>query len=486
MLAPALAAFLALSGPAQAYDAAQAETDAKTILRDRGQHYLDARARLEANPELATKALMAQLDAPLGPAERKRVLSILSGFHNEELVPLLGDLLRKSLVDGKGTAPWRTLLLEHGAAAAPALMQLVGNRELTTEDRLLLLDDLVTVIASEQLASLVGTLGSGDLELRSQLRRSLARRGKQIPADGDVLRGALDDVIETGEPRQRAEAIGVRASLLRPKDPVIAKLAALEAGEDQPFVVRVAAIRALQGEVSSTHDRLARKHLGPDQRAKQASEILGWLALQSLPVQSGRAIVDQLGLLTAQQPRLAAAAYELGTLSDANWLEQSQRHVWPEVRATALGRVEGPCDGTVVRRLSTIGGPVSGGGEKNSTVGRAAVVALGRCGDEAALESLTKLLTNDGIGYERRGEAGRQLVQHGGANGAETVASLLSATAAPALAERLAGALARAEQPSDAVRRALCETIRSVPNAAATARKSFDVLFAGQTCAGDS
>lgn len=486
VLAPLLAAVLLLAGPEPAYDADQARQDAQTILRARGKDYLDARARLEANPEPSTRALMEQLGEPLGPAERRRVLSILSGFRTAELVPMFADLLRKGLLSGQGMEPWRTLLLEQGGVAADAITKLVADRELATEDRVRLLDDLVNVIPSERLVQLVGTLGRGDHELRAQLRRSLARRGKQNAADAAALRTALDETIASGEPRQRAEAISVRAALSEASDTGFDESLVRQAADDAAaFVVRVASIRALGDRGAATGEEalaaLARRHLAPAQRTKQASEILGWLAVRSLPQPAAAKIADELGLLQSDTPRLAAAGYAVGTLPEGDWLARSQAHAWPQVRAAALGRVEGPCAKDIVKTLATIGGPVSAGGEQDATVARAAIVALGRCGDPAALGAITKLLENDGITYEQRGEAARQLVEHGTSDDADRVAKMLVA-APPALAERLAGALSRAREPSETVRSALCVTIRETPNAAATARRTFDGLFAGQRC----
>ena len=487
VLAPLLAAVLLLTGPEPGYDEDRARQDAQTILRARGKDYLDARARLEANPEPSTKALMEKLGEPLGPAERRRVLSILSGFHTAELVP---DVRGPA---AQGATGWPG----HGGRGEPCCSSR-GRSPPTpspgssrtaswpTEDRVRLLDDLVSVMPGERLVQLVATLGRGDHELRAQLRRSLARRGKQNATDAAALRSALDETITNGEPRQRAEAISVRAALSEDTDQGFDESLVRQAADDATaFVVRVASIRALGDRTAGAGEEalaaLARKHLAREQRGQQASEILGWLALRSLPRPSAGRIADELGLLQSDAPRLAAAAYEVGTLPEGDWLARSQTHAWPQVRAAALGRVEGPCPKETSKTLATIGGPVSAGGEQDATVARAAIVALGRCGDPAALAAITKLLENDGITYEQRGEAARQLVEHGTAEDADRVAKLLVA-APPALAERLAGALSRAREPSETVRSALCVTIRETPNAAATARRTFDGLFAGQRC----
>ncbi len=490
MLAPLLGALLLLAPPAEAdYDDRAATADAKTVLRARGTDYLDARARLEAHPEAATKALLATLEQPLGPAEKQRVLSILSGFHRSELVPIFASLLRKALLAGDGMEPWRNLLLEQKSAAADALMDLAGDRELSTGERSVLLDDLVTVIGREKLASLAAMLGRGDRELRNQLRRSLTRRGRHDLEDGEVLRAALDETITNGDPAQQAAALRVRAELSAPDDAQFeSRLVRVAGDETTSFIVRVAAIRALREHGGTARDEalatLARHHLAVARRSAQASEILGWLALRSLAPGQARSIADELDLVRADAPRLAAVGYEVGSLG-GDWLEASRSHPWPQVRVAALGRVAAPCERDRIKSLAKTAGPVSRGGEEHPRVARAAIVAIGRCADPTAIEALAKLMVEDGIPYEQRAEAARQLVERGGSAGADLVARTLAATGVPVLAERLAGALARASEPSDLVRQALCITIRDVPNAAATARRSIDGLFPNQRCESD-
>jgi hypothetical protein len=498
VLGPLLGTWLLFTAPAAdpppaadsapAYDAATAAADAKLVLRARGQDYLDARARLEAHPEPAVTALMAVLEEPLGPAERQRALAILSGFQRPELIPVFSDLLRKSMLDGKGMDPWRALLLEQGAQAAPAFMKLTGDTELSPEDRAIMLEDLVTVIGSEALPDLVGMLGRGDRKLQAQLRRSLARRGRAHAGDAEVIERALDAIIDGGDDaRPRAAAIAVRASMATADDAALeSRLASAASDEDTAFIVRVAAIRALENVGATARDQalsdIARKHLSPQQRATQASEILGWLAIGSLPPQAATPVVDELDLVHADAPRLAALGYAFGTLRDAQWLTSATAHPWPEVRASALGRVEGPCDRPLAKQLATIAGPVSRGGEPEATVARAAIVALGRCHGAEANARLTDLVFDDGIGYEQRAQAARQLVEHGGVEGTQTVARALRSAATPGFAERLASALGRSSTPHPSARDALCLTMREVPRASATARRSFDRLFPDERC----
>lgn len=494
MLAPILGALLLIAAPeagapAPTYDAATAAADAELVLRARGQDYLDARARLEANPEPAVTALMAALDDPLGPAERTRALAILSGFRRPELIPMFGDLLRKSMLEGKGTDPWRTLLLEQGSLATPAFMKLTGDTELAPEDRAIMLDDLVSVIAAASLPDLVAMLGQGDPKLQGQLRRSLARRGRADAGDRVAIVAALDTVVDAGEPRPRAAAIAVRASMADPNDPDLeGRLVQAAADEATAFIVRVAAIRALRDIGSSARDealtRIARTHLAPGKRGAQASEILGWLALESLPPTSARTVVDELDLLHVDAPRLASVAYAVGSLGDDPWLASAQAHPWPEVRASALGRIEGHCDRALSKELAGIAGPISRGGESEPTVARAAIVALGRCQGPEAADRLVDLLFEDGISFEQRAQAARQLTEHAGVGGTKAVARALETAATPAFAERLASALGHATAPDPSARDALCTAMRDVPRAAATARRSFDALFPGDRCEG--
>jgi hypothetical protein len=486
----ALLGWLAVVGPADDYGADAARRDADTILRERGPAYTQARARLEAHPTQAAAALSAQLGEPLGPAERERVLSILAGFRDPALVPTFADALRRARLAGGPMEPWRNLLLDQGAAAAGAFAALVADTELGTADRALFLDDLVQVTPGPELGSLATSLASGSSTLRGHLRRALARRARSSPEDAHVLHAALAELFAGGTASEQAAAIQMRAAMTDRTDPAEPQLRAwlVEAAIDEAgaFVVRVAALRALADRPGEDRDAalspMVRRHLAPAARGAQASEILGWLALSAMDPVAAAPAVAELDLWRADAPRLATLAFQVATPPGGEWLADSGRHPWPQVRAAALDRVQTPCSDAVVGHLARTAGPLSRGGDGDAAVSRAAVAALGRCGDQRARARLLALLEEDGIGVEQRGAVARALVEHGGGEGTLAVARALGQAAVPALAERLAGALARTLHPSPPVHRALCEAVASGGRPAATARASLDRVFPGEPC----
>jgi hypothetical protein len=216
----------------------------------------------------------------------------------------------------------------------------------------------------------------------------------------------------------------------------------------------------------------------------QAAEILVALALEALPSDTATTLGSELSLTTSEAPRLAELGYRYAKLApDHSWLASSQQHPWPEVRKAALTRVadSSGCDKPTVRALANIAGPVSAGGEADARVGRAAVVALGRCNDTNAYKVLRELLDNGGVDLTQRGEAARQLVEHD-PSGADHVANLLLDGSYPDLARELVLALGYASDPSEVVRDALCRTSRANPMVASTARESVSKLFPEQGC----
>ena len=195
-------------------------------------------------------------------------------------------------------------------------------------------------------------------------------------------------------------------------------------------------------------------------------------------------IATELALTEAEAPRLAELGYRFAALAaDHAWLSPSQAHPWPEVRKAALERVAetGGCDKTTLRALEEIAGPISGGGDKDARVGRAAVGAIGRCGDEPAFKILRELLEDTGVDLTQRAAAARQLAERDPA-GPDFVAELLLDGRYPDLARDLAVALGHASTPTPTVKDALCRTSRANPMVASTAHESLAKLFPGEGC----
>ncbi len=483
-----------------AYGDAQADADLDVVLEGRGREYLEARARLEAQPGVAAPRVAARLRRVPAPnaAEERRLLALLAGMARPEDLEMFAAQLRRDVAashqqapgirdEQRAAAPWRAILREQGALAVPVLTALVGDRELSPELRALLLGDMVGVTPADRVAELVALVGAGGPELRHALRTALGRRAQNGAQERAALIAAVEAAIATSEPPRKAALIGLRAAIGEAEDvPFTATMMQTAEDEAAAFVVRVAALRVLlaradDAAVQASLGRIAEQHLAPARRDQQASEILGALALRGLAEPTARALVDRLTLLRAEAPRIASVAYASAALApDGAWLAASQAHPWPEVRSAALTRVAGPCAPPLVKKLGQIADATGKRGEAEATVAREAIAALGRCGGEAARTALTRLLADAEQDGDRRADAGRVLIKHHGRTGADAVASALNRTGEPALAIRLVRALQRSEAPaSPAVREALCGATEAVETAAA-ARQAIAALMPGE------
>lgn len=476
--------------PADAYDLAAAKADVETILVDRGREYLDARARLEDHPEHAAAAVVARLEAvpAPGPDQRNRLLNVLAALQQPEHVELFAEQLRTAMLQKRSTELWIQLIRKQGAAAKPALVGLVGDRELSDDDRGDALDVLVDITPRDDLDELMTMVGRGSTTLQDRLRRAVIRRSRGDADDGAAIAAGIDADLDddAGDEARTAQLLILRAACCDADAAFTARLEGVLVDEGAPFQTRVAAIDGLArigaGEAALTD--LARAQGPAAVGGLQSAEVLVTLALEALPEDARADLVTELNLAAASAPRLATLGYASGRLEDG-WLARSQAHAWPSVRKAALGRVasEGApaCDKGLVRDLTRIAGPISEGGDEDSRVGRAAVTALGRCGDDAALAALRGLLDDTGVDLNERAEAAKQLVLHD-PDGPDYVAGLLLDGRFSELARELAAALARAPEPTDAVRDALCRVEAGNPMVASTAHDSFVALFPGERC----
>lgn len=475
---------------ADAYGAEQAAADVELVLHDRGKGYLDARARLEEHPAEAAPAVIARLEgvpAP-GPEQRDRLLFVLAALEQPEHASLFGEQLRSALIGKRSTEIWLQLLRRQGEAATDVLIGLVGDRELDNVARGELLELLVELAPRERLGELMAMVGRGSSELQDYLRRAVVRRAKQADADASAIAAGIDDDLDTdaGEPERHAKLLILRAACCTADDAFRARLERLVGDEQAAFEVRVAAIdglgRLALGELALRE--LVEAEAAAALAGEQAAELLVTLALEALPAALGRELVEPLDLLRADAPRLAALGYQLAPLADDHaWLAASLEHAWPEVRKAALDRVEGRCDKTTIKRLYAAAGPHSKSGDRDARVGRAAVVALGRCSehDAGVFALLGKLLDDGGVEVSQRAEAARQLVLRD-PKGPDEVAAALVDGAHTELGRELASALAKSPEPSDAVADALCRAAQGNPMVASTAQQSFEALFPGESC----
>lgn len=473
------------------YTAEQAIADVEIVLVDRGKGYLEARARLEDHPAVAAPAVLARLEgvpAP-GPEQRDRLLFVLAALEQPEFAALFGEQLRSALIGKRSPDIWVQLLRRQGAAATDVLIGLVGDRELDNGSRGDLLELLVELAPGERLGELMAMVGRGSTELQDHLRRAVVRRAKQSPAEDQAIAGGIDGDLDRdpGDADRHARLLILRAACCSPDTGFSGRLEQLVADEQVAFEVRVAAIDGL-GRLALGEDVLAalvQREAKAALAGKQRAELLVTLALEALPESRGREIGAQLDLLAAEAPRLASLGYRLAPLNaDHAWLDESQQHAWPEVRKAALDRVEGSCDKPTTRRLGEAAGPQSKGGDVDTRVGRAAVVALGRCSehDAGVFSLLGKLLDDGAVEVSQRAEAARQLVVRD-PEGPDRVAKALIDGAHVELGRELASVLAKTPEPSEAVADALCRAAQGNPMIAGAAHQSFQTLFPGESCA---
>ncbi|KIG18732.1 hypothetical protein DB30_07747 [Enhygromyxa salina] len=476
--------------PAEAYDLAAATRDVEVILIDRGTAYLDARARLEAYPALAAEAVVARLEAvpAPGPEKRDRLLNVLAALKRPEHVAMFGEQLRRAMLQDRPTELWMQLLRRQGPAATPVLVGLVGDRELSNEQRGILLEALIEATASEDLGELMAMVGRGASELQDALRRAVIRRAREHSTDQAAIAAGIDEDLDTdaSDAGRLAQLLILRAACCAVDEGFTARLEAALTDPAAPFQVQVAAIDGLDrlGRGAGVLEAMVRAQGQAALGGGQAAEILVSLALEALPPETAASLGAELALTASEAPRLAQLGYRFAALApDHSWLAASQQHAWPEVRKAALTRVadSGGCDKPTVRALVNIAGPVSAGGERDARVGRAAVTAIGRCDDPNAYKALRELLDNSGVDLTQRAEAARQLVERD-PSGADLVAQVLLDGRYPDLARELVVALGHASSPSETVRDALCRTSRANPMVAATAGQTAARLFPDQGC----
>lgn len=484
--------------PAPAYTAELAQADIDRVLAGRGREYIEARARLEASPAIAAPLLAGRLTATPAPtfAEQRRLLAVLGAIARPEDVKLFADALRRDVAAAqtsksqeqgtelRAAEPWREVLRAQGPLAVPALTELVADKNFSEELRALLLADLVAVTAADRLPELVALVGLGAPALRQALRQAIARRALASPAERRVLVDVVDAALAAAEPARKAGLVLLRAALGDAADVAFTRAAAALAEDDAAaFPARAAAVRVLVARRSDpvsqdSLERLAALHLAAERRGEQRSEILGTLALAGLEPARAAALIGRLDLTRAEAPRIAAAAWSAATLpAGAAWLDASQQHAWPEVRAAALARVDAPCDPAILLRLRGAVDLAGPGNEPDPAVSREVITAIGRCGGADAKAALTALVADGAQDPTRRAEAARQLVDRHGPAGSDAVAAALRAEADPAVGQRLVRALVRAEPPATpAVRDALCAAASQEQLAAAARRALRDLL----------
>jgi hypothetical protein len=487
--APAASAAPVAAPASEPYGANEATVDVDTILKDTSKAYLQARGRLVAHPEVAARALVERLETPPPPTggERKRILDVLAEIGGADNTALFAKELRTAVTQAEGDARalvaaevWRPLLRDQGAHAMKALIDLVADKDLPLGVRAALLDDLVEVTPTERLPDLLVFVGRGHTTLRQQFARSLRRRVLRDEALRAALGKEIDREIESADAGRLAALVQLRVAIDDTVDPAfVERLVALATDAKREFPVRVAAVRglALQETDASAQAGLA-KVASEALAAKttQKGEILAWLALGALPAEQAAALSKAHDLVHADAPRLVERAWAVVPLpASQTWLDDAFADPWPQVRRAALGRVKGPCDRTLSGKLRAKIGEREG--DRDASVQRAAVEAIGRCGGDRSFALLSAMLDDADVHTEQSAEAARQLARHYGARGADAVAKRLDRSPEPSWGRRLAQALRHTETPTPRVRDSLCNAAEAGGEVGRAAQQSLIALW---------
>ncbi|MGH1341218.1 MAG: hypothetical protein ACRBN8_06690 [Nannocystales bacterium] len=457
------------------YAQTQAQADVETIVSDSSKAYLQARARLESNPEVAAPALRARIDAvpAPGPSEQRRLLGVLAELHRPEDLPRFAKALRRAVVNADPGAallevahPWRVLLLEQGPRATAHLQELVGDDALPPELRAALLTDWVGLQPADRAGEMVVLVGRGQAELERELRRTLADRAKRDPAAAQSVITATDAALDAalGNPPNDQEAarlpalLRFRARVGKDDGALVRRLSDVATNPEARFGARVAAVRGLGAldadQTTAPLRALAQAQLHAATTGSQQGEILGWLSVQGLPKADAGALSTSFALRDSDAPRLASLGYEHAPLDQAHvWLPTALQNPWPQVRQAALERVSAPCADSTIELLSGRGRATGDGGDTDRATARAAISGLGRCASAPAKKALRSILVNADGDIELRAEAARQLARLGET---KPVVNLLRSRPEAALARRLAAALRHAPASDPKMDETLC------------------------------
>ena len=466
----------------------QAPLDVDTLIADSSRDYLDARARLEAHPELAAEAILDRLSTvpPPTSTDRKRLLDVLAALGLPDHVEMFATELRRGVVragssadETKALKQWLPLLTDQGEAALPSLSKLVADKKLPMGVRASLLDALVDATPPPRVSELVVLVGRGARPLRQQLQRSLKRRGRREPEVWTPLIAGIDQALADAEPGRAPLLLELRGALSPDDDAFVSDtLTSIAEDTQAPFPMRVTALRSLANRESkpahASLERVAQAALSPEARGTQRGEVLAWLALGGLPEASAKPIIERHELASDGAPRLAALGFTWATLpADHVWLAPALENPWPQVRQAALARVQGPCSSSTTKFLGQRAHLAGRHSEDDRAVARSTIQALGRC---SASDRLQRLLADEDLDLELRSEAARQLARLGDDESIEAVGRALGRNPDRAFARRLASALRHMPQATSVGDEILCEAALRPDEAGHAARESLTKL----------
>ncbi len=459
--------------------AAPEDNDVAIVLDEVQGDYLAARARLEASPALAAPAIERRLgDRTLDPAQRRRLLHTLVAIQPLRASPWLRDELRVALTTGQDDAPWRSLLSRLPDRGEATLIDLVGDPKLPVAARASLLEPLVS--ASSNPARFAPLVGRGNRQLERVLRRLLRSRAKLDPAARSQLVTALDDQISAG--LAPAGVVLLRGAIGSITGATRAKIIELAVSADTPFDVAVACLSVLaappRGPSPPEFLAFARDHLSPARRADTSSTIFSAFALAALDDADARALIAEFDLLDTEEPRLYALALGRGSLDDPAraWLHDALDNPWPEVQLAAIGRIDAPCDPSVIAALLRTAERTD---DPGPTVERAAIRSLGRCGADA-LKPLTALMSNPALPPWKRADAATQVILVAPERADDVAAMMRGPDDSVSLA--LLEALRSLRAPSDALVDSACHLRSEREQLKAPARRSLKAWGALRRC----
>ncbi|MEM7159304.1 MAG: hypothetical protein AAF799_41080 [Myxococcota bacterium] len=471
---------------APAYDyVEQAPLDVETLIADSSRDYLDARARLEAHPELAAEAILDRLSTvpPPTSTDRKRLLDVLAALGLPDHVEMFATELRRgveradsSADEAKALKQWLPLLTDQGEAALPALSTLVADKKMPMSIRASLLDAMVDATPPSRVAELVVLVGRGARPLRQQLQRSLKRRGRRETEVWNALVASIDEALADAEPRRAPLLLELRGALSPDDDAFVSTtLTTIAEDSEAPFTMRVTALRSLGNRESApAHEalvRVAETALAPESRETQRGEVLAWLALEGLPEASAKPLIERYELASDDAPRLAAIGFAWAPLpADHVWLAPALENPWPQVRQAALARVQGPCSSSTTKFLEQRAHLAGRRSEDDRAVARSTIQALGRC---TASDRLQRLLNDEDLDLELRSEAARQLARLGDDDSIEAIGRVLGRNPERAFARRLARALRHMPKPTATGDEILCDAAQRPDEAGHAARESL-------------
>ena len=470
---------------AASYGRAEAERDLDVVLGGAGLDLVRARARLRAAPGPAIEAVEARLATDLPPAGRQRLLAVLADLAGAGAASPLARHYAARIRRATGARQLdealsvRAALARLGEARLPVAVDLARDATLPSEVRAPFVAELAAALPAARAGELVPHLGAADPILRGALRRATITRLRTDRQFRSTWTNAARAVLRGGDEGTRAQVFLVFAALPDPPPELGPDALGAARSADAPFAVRLAAVTFLRHHGTAAERRALAPLAaagGPATRPTREAEILARAALSALSDEDAARVVQAADLYDAADPALAALAHRRRPPPAATALATGTTHPWPAVRAAALAALSAPCPPAASRTLARLVRPPWRGGDPADRVARAALRALGRCGDRRARRAVLSVLRDAAAPAPRRIDAARVALARFGPAGLDAVLTTLARTDHPAVAADLVATLAHADPTAPGVREALCSARRTPGPIAASARRTMAAL----------